>query len=281
VPADAGNLLRRLVETVVDNRRLHDEVADLSRFAALGRTLAGVLHELKNPLSNILGALDRVRSLMPPDEKLARWNGIVDERAWWQRESGQRHPVTLDDYSRVASARTGRRARQLAAQGADVLVRIDDQEHPLAPGSGVVLESITIGMGSVAAGPQVRVVDVLGLADALGSRIAADPAARIGHQKRLPPALLLARLALAGEDDQSLPSDVDPASLEAARRLLRRPAVARLLAATRDPLTPTRALRNIRQALALTRLRLPMDRVPGTPRTDLDKTVRVAIERIP
>ena len=78
-----------------------------------------------------------------------------------------------------------------------------------------------------------------------------------------------------------MPRDVDPASLEAARRLLRRPAVARLLAATRDPLTPTRALRNIRQALALTRLRLGMDRVPGAPRTDLDKTVRVAIDRIP
>ena len=111
-----------------------------------------------------------------PERPPARWNGIVDERAWWQRESGHRHPVTLDDYSRVASTRTGRRARQLAAQGADVLVRIDDQEHPLAPGSGVVLESITIGMGSVAAGPRVRVVDVLGLADAVGSRIAADPA---------------------------------------------------------------------------------------------------------
>jgi len=91
------------------------------------------------------------------------------------------------------------------------------------------------------------------------------------------------RLVKIGEApyDQSLPSNVDAASLEAARRLLRRPAVARLLAATRDPLTPTRALRNIRQALALTRLRLPMDRVPGTPRTDLDKTVRVAIERFP
>lgn len=87
VPADAANLLRRLVETVVDNRRLHDEVADLSRFAALGRTLAGVLHELKNPLSNILGALDRVRSLLPPDEKLARWNGIIERNGALLREA--------------------------------------------------------------------------------------------------------------------------------------------------------------------------------------------------
>jgi arabinofuranosyltransferase len=196
-----------------------------------------------------------------PHRPLNRWSDIVDERAWWRRESGHPRPITVDDYGRVHSARTGRRARQLAQQGADVLVRIDDQEHPLAPGSGVVLESITIGMGSVAAGPDVHVVDVLGLADAVGSRIPADPAARIGHQKRLPPALVLARVALADEDDASLPADVDPATLEAARRLLRRPAVARLLAATRDPLTPTRALRNIREAIALTRLRVGIDTV--------------------
>jgi arabinofuranosyltransferase len=109
----------------------------------------------------------------------------------------------------------------------------------------------------------VHVVDVLGLADALGSRIPADPAARIGHQKRLPPALVLARLTLADKNDDSLPADVDRATLEAARQLLRQPAVARLLAATQDPLTPTRALRNIHQALALTRLRVAIDTVLG------------------
>ena len=194
-----------------------------------------------------------------PDRPPARWSGIVDERAWWQRESGSRHPVTIDHHSRVAGARAGRRARQLATQGADVLVRIDGQELPLVPGSGVVLESITIGLGSVAAGPNVHVIDVLGVADALGSRIPANPAARIGHQKRLPPGLVLARVTLAGEDDASVPADVGRATLEAARQLLRRPAVARLLAATQDPLTPTRALRNLRQARALTRLRVAVD----------------------
>jgi arabinofuranosyltransferase len=192
-----------------------------------------------------------------PGRPPARWTGIVDERAWWQRESGRRHPVTIHDYLRVPSARTGWRARQLAGLGADVLVRIDGQEHPLAPGSGVVLESVTIGLGSVAAGPGVHVIDVLGLADALGSRIPADPAARIGHQKRLPPAHVLARVTLAGEDDGAWPADAGPAAVEAARELLRQPAVVRLLAATQDPLTPARAWCNIRQALALTRLRVP------------------------
>ena len=40
------------------------------------------------------------------------------------------------------------------------------------------------------------------------------------------------RLALAGEDNGSLPADLGRAALESARQLLRRPAVARLLAAT-------------------------------------------------
>ena len=87
VPITSTTLLRRLVETIVDNGRLHDEVADLARFAALGRTLAGVLHELKNPLNNILGALDRVRSLMPPDEKLARWSDILERNGALLREA--------------------------------------------------------------------------------------------------------------------------------------------------------------------------------------------------
>jgi arabinofuranosyltransferase len=109
----------------------------------------------------------------------------------------------------------------------------------------------------------VHVVDVLGLADALGSRLPARPDARIGHRKRLPPALVLARLPLADDDDSALPPDVGRTALDAARELLRRPAVVRLLAATRDRLTPTRAARNILQSLALSRLRLPIDALTG------------------
>jgi len=86
-PVTALRLIRRLVETIVDNRRLHEEVSELARFAALGRTLAGVLHELKNPLNNILGALDRVRALMPPDEKLARWSDILERNGALLREA--------------------------------------------------------------------------------------------------------------------------------------------------------------------------------------------------
>jgi len=87
VPTASTTLLRRLVETIIDNRRLNEEVAELARFAALGRTLAGVLHELKNPLNNILGALDRVKSLIPADEKLSRWNDILERNGTLLREA--------------------------------------------------------------------------------------------------------------------------------------------------------------------------------------------------
>jgi arabinofuranosyltransferase len=206
-------------------------------------------------------AVCALRLRLPADPP-ERWSGIVDERAWWQRETGRRHPVTIDDYGRVRSTRTGRHARQRAAEGADVLVRIDDSEVPLTPGSGVVLESITIGMGSVAAGPDVQVIDVLGLANALGARLPTDPAARIGHQKRMPPALVLALLRRADPDPGTLPADVHPDALQAARHLLRRPDVTRLRAAVQEPLTLRRIVRNIRQAVRLTRLRVAVDPAP-------------------
>jgi arabinofuranosyltransferase len=189
------------------------------------------------------------------DRPPARWSDILDERVFWQGQSGRRNAVTLDDYRCVDSAGFGRRARQLAALGADVLIRIDGTEQSLAPRSGVILEAITIGLGSQSAGPGVHVADVLGLGDAVGSRIPAEPRGRIGHQKRLPRALMFARIAGASDDD--LPHDVDHAALEAARRTLRSPAVAGLLDATQEPLTPLRALRNLLRSPALTRLRVP------------------------
>jgi arabinofuranosyltransferase len=202
------------------------------------------------------------------DQPPARWSDIVDERAWWQKESGRRSAVTLNDYRRVDVTRIGRRARLLAAKGADVLVRIDGREQVLAPGSGVVLEAITIGLGSMSAGPSVHVFDVLGLGDAFGSRITADPAGRIGHQKRLPRAFMLARIPVVSDDD--LTHDVDRATLDAARRILRIPAVAKLFDATQSPLTLARALRNVLQATALTRLRVPTAGARTSPASTAD-----------
>jgi hypothetical protein len=49
---------------------------------------------------------------------------------------------------------------------------------------------------------------------------------------------------------------IHPDALEAARRLLRRPDVTRLLAAVQEPLALARIVQNLRQAVRLTRLRV-------------------------
>jgi arabinofuranosyltransferase len=125
----------------------------------------------------------------------------------------------------------------------------------LAPGSGVVLEAYTIGLASMSAGADVRVFDLLGLADPYGSRIAADPGRRIGHQKYAGRPFLFARAPLA--DDAVLPAGVGRDEVEAARRALRCPEAQELLDAVQEPLTPGRALRNLVRAPALTARRFP------------------------
>jgi arabinofuranosyltransferase len=191
--------------------------------------------------------------LRVPDRPPPEWAAITDERAVWNAAAGEAHAITLDDHARTNAVIRGRRARQLREQGVDAMVFVDGHELAMAPGSGVVLEGGTIGLQSVAAGPGVRVLDVMGLADAFGGRIASDPAARIGHRKALDPAYVLARVSPAaggpGADD--------------ARAALRCPAAAEVLAATGDPPTPGRLLRNLLRAPALTFVRFPADPTVG------------------
>jgi signal transduction histidine kinase len=87
VPAYGAGLLRRVVATALENRRLHAELDDLGRFAALGKVLAGVLHELKNPLNNVLGGLDRLDGLVAINDQLARWREMVRRNGELLREA--------------------------------------------------------------------------------------------------------------------------------------------------------------------------------------------------
>jgi arabinofuranosyltransferase len=202
-------------------------------------------------------------ALRLPDRPPERWAAIVDERAAWNRAAGEEHAVTLDDHRRTNAVIRGRRAAALRAQGADAMVFVDGRELALPPGSGVVLEGGTIGLQSVAAGPDVRVLDVMGLADAFGGRITARPSDRIGHRKPLSPAYTLARVLprppLPG------PTGVDqPPGTDAARAALRCPAAREVIGATADPPTPDRLLRNLLRAPALTFVRFPADPAAGT-----------------
>jgi arabinofuranosyltransferase len=182
-------------------------------------------------------------------------DGIADERAFWNAASTVDHAVTLEDHADYIGVRRGVRARALAAEGADVLVRHDGTEVPLRPGSGVVLESTSIGLDSAAAGTDVYVYDLLGLADALGGRFSGfEGERRIGHEKHTDFAWVMARTRpiepVAGVDAQRV---------AAAERALACADVRELEEATSGPLTVGRALTNIGASLRLTRLRVPAD----------------------
>ncbi|HVJ80409.1 MAG TPA: ATP-binding protein, partial [Planctomycetia bacterium] len=87
VPQLGAGMVRRVVVTALENRRLHAELEEQGRFAGLGKVLAGVLHELKNPLNNILGGIDRLDALLAGNEQADRWRQMVRRNGELVRES--------------------------------------------------------------------------------------------------------------------------------------------------------------------------------------------------
>lgn len=135
---------------------------------------------------------------------------------------------------------------------------------PVVAGAGA------IGILGFAAGPKVRVVDFLGLADPIGSRLRLQPftltngefhpaRGRMGHQKRLAPEWIVARFGAPTQStyrygDREV--KLSPEWVAAAHRTLRCAPLRRLVQATTSPLTPGRFLSNIGDSFSLTRLRI-------------------------
>jgi arabinofuranosyltransferase len=128
-----------------------------------------------------------------------------------------------------------------------------------------------IGVGGYALGEDVYVLDMLGLADPLVSRFELERPGATGHEKPIPAAWVAARVA-----DGPVPEDLVPVPFfapplyasppgeldddaAAARRALECGALVDLSDAVRDPLTPSRFLRNIVESPSLTRLTVPPD----------------------
>lgn len=189
---------------------------------------------------------------------------IANERAFYVHETGVEVPLTLADWSGHPAVEAGLAAREQAtgpraaawAAGTDVPRLFG--EVPLRRG---VTQPMVLaeGIGAVgyAAGPGVYVADMLSVADPIGSHLRLETRGRPGHEKPLPLAWLLARWA-----DPAWSGAVEGstrAELEAARVVLRCPAIAELLAATSDPLTPERLWANLTGALGRTLLRFPAD----------------------
>lgn len=136
---------------------------------------------------------------------------ITNERGEFVEFSNKENPVTLDDYRSAffPFVRAGEAVRQLAATGKrGVLLdgyKPDSELLPIRPGLStppIVAFVMNIGMYGYAAGPDVDVVDVLGIADPLGARLRVKRGTP-GHEKRINPAWQVARFVERGAGPES------------------------------------------------------------------------------
>ncbi|MGH8991875.1 MAG: hypothetical protein ACRDZ7_10165, partial [Acidimicrobiia bacterium] len=196
--------------------------------------------------------------------------GIADERATWVGLTGRLHPVMVEDYRQFGFWQAAEQARsQLTEAEPKLVMRLEADFVHVAlrddAGAQVTLADTNVGVAGFAAGGEIRIVDLGGLADPIAARLRRGPRSRPGHEKHLEPAWVWARFVVPGAP---APASAPAAhAVEDARRALDCPAIRRLLAATSEPLTPGRFLRNLGAALPLHHLRI--DRDPAVALTEL------------
>jgi arabinofuranosyltransferase len=113
-----------------------------------------------------------------------------------------------------------------------------------------------IGMTSVAAGNDVYITDTLSLANPIGSRFTIAERSRPGHEKPVPSSWVLAQFA---DPNAPVPNWIAAGDVDAARSALNCPEVQRILARARDPLTLSRAARNIVESITDFSVRISSD----------------------
>lgn len=198
-----------------------------------------------------------------------RVTGVVNERDFYVGLSGGRNPVTIDDFygasDSLSWARDGRNTRIRAERGERGLLLhpTNPMERPLrlddrGVDTPIVAVVVTLGLFGYAAGPDVFVVDSLGLATAIGSHFRPPPLSpgepgfdRPGHEKPHRTVWEIARF--------TPPEPVEPRELRDARRSLRCGSVPDLLDAVTARFGTGRAWRNIWESFNLTTFRFPED----------------------
>jgi arabinofuranosyltransferase len=124
-------------------------------------------------------------------------------------------------------------------------------------------------------GTDFSVLDLVGLGDSFTAHLAATPSMKevfAGHEKRLPPPWLVARVTRPEyrPDAKQFPSYFTPMippttgtafeeQVAWARAALKCPAIARLEAAAEAPMTPRRFASNFLHAFSNSRVRIPPD----------------------
>lgn len=205
--------------------------------------------------------------------------GIVDEREFWSWATKQQPgdgPLYAEDFlvwkamptwpDTVEEARRADAALlQLALIGEDPeeyqwyyvprMSATSDLRH-----QRLTAYWINLGMTSMNAGLDVRVLDTVGLATPLAARMPRDPDGRIGHDK-----WLATEWQVADSDTalDALPVWVDTEKVVQARAALRTPEIRELLASSREPMSPGRFAANLKFALTGGRS-LELDDDPAT-----------------
>ncbi|MDO5669308.1 MAG: flagellar motor control protein ZomB [Corynebacterium sp.] len=195
--------------------------------------------------------------------------GIVDERDFWTyatfREKNDPPMFATDFLTAKAMNDYPETAQRAVAEdvGLMTMFGLNEEEFSWTTGpripreyeggdpTGLVghpptLFHINLGMTSMNAPLEMRVLDTVGLATPLAARQPRDPDARVGHDKWLPFSWQAA--------DTSMPLDYlppwyDQEETTRVRESLQTPAIAELMASYREPMSPKRFLKNIRFAL--------------------------------
>lgn len=75
------------IQLALERRQLHRRFYEVEKLALLGTVSAGVLHELKNPLNNVLGGMERMLALVDKDSATRRWGNIIQRNGELLRDS--------------------------------------------------------------------------------------------------------------------------------------------------------------------------------------------------
>ncbi|MFM8972955.1 MAG: hypothetical protein ACKOOG_10020 [Actinomycetota bacterium] len=188
-----------------------------------------------------------------PGAAIDQVTGISDERLVYARISGKGNPVTLGDFADGVSiwVRAGDTTRSVLEAGVRGFLPNGESQpveaaavvQPISGGENRLVTNVgALGMLGYAAGIDITVVDRFGIADDVTAHHRLVRRGRPGHEKELPAAWSFARFA-----DPSVPppSGTTSEEIAAARQALTCGALAELIDAGREPLTPVRAFRNL------------------------------------
>ena len=239
---------------------MHGRMLLLPLFAALLPVFVLPLKELVSALAAAFCAVWAVVIVLrghPMDwEAYEQPLSIVDERDFWtyatNREAGY-PPRSAKDYLGMKFMRGYEEAGEKLVDGdALATIYVEDEEKDLLNWLTVPRELgrdepptvylVNLGMTSMNAPLNVRVLDTIGLATPLAARMPREEGGRVGHDKHLD---VEWQAAQTGADIEYLPPWYDKDKTRQARAALATPEVQELIASYSEPLTRERFLKNL------------------------------------